>query len=247
LYSIGIGHFGEVFKGILMPEMKEARISEEIAVKSIKIEKNLRMTDCEFLAEQDKMQKNLAEEAHRMTSLVAFHVVQLKGFCLREFPYLLLIDFMKYGDLHTFLIKNKKVPKESLALKLNCGYSARPEKETKVPTRQIRPLNQMALEIADGMLFLENRKLVHRDLAARNCMVSSDFTIKIGDFGLSRIIDNSNYYTAQSPCDRPVRWMSPESLIINKFDSKSDVFSYGIVLWELVTYGATPYPVRHFP
>jgi serine/threonine protein kinase len=96
------------------------------------------------------------------------------------------------------------------------------------------------------MAYLEKMKFVHRDLAARNCMVSADFTVKIGDFGLSRFVDASNYYTLQTQTNLPYRWLAPESLKDCKFSSKSDVFSYGILLWELVTFGEIPYPVRLF-
>jgi Protein tyrosine and serine/threonine kinase len=240
LYLIGKGHFGEVFKGILSPESNEANLSQEIAIKMIKVEKTQGMSDFEFLLVSDKMQKSLAEEAMRMIRISAEHVVQLKGFCVKDEPYLLLMEFMKFGDLHSFLTKNKKVSQQTL----NFGYSPRPEKVVETIKYEIRPTQHMALEIADGMLYLEHLKLVHRDLAARNCMVSNDFTIKVGDFGLTRFIDSSNYYKAQTVCEKPIRWMAPESIaLMNKFSSKSDVFSYGIVLWELVTQGALPYPV----
>ena len=99
----------------------------------------------------------------------------------------------------------------------------------------------MAIQIADGLAFMEKNKFVHRDLAARNCMVTADYTVKIGDFGFSRDIHMSDYYRSGENTTMPVRWMAPECLRDGIFSSQSDVFSYGIVLWETVTYGDQPY------
>jgi serine/threonine protein kinase len=152
------------------------------------------------------------------------------------------MEYMEHGDLKSFLIKNK--PRPPLSTALPSGYSAC---ETAVSVQDkkldIRPLNHMALEIADGMAYLEHNKFVHRDLAARNCMVASNFEIKIGDFGLTRFIDASNYYRTKNS-EIPYKWMPLETLNEDKFSSKSDVWSYGILLWEIVTFGGDPFPVR---
>lgn len=88
----------------------------------------------------------------------------------------------------------------------------------------LREILQMAAEIADGMAYLAHKKFVHRDLAARNCMVAADMTVKIGDFGMTRDIYETDYYRKGGKGMLPVRWMSPESLRDGKFDSKSDVW-----------------------
>lgn len=99
---------------------------------------------------------------------------------------------------------------------------------------------RMAAQIADGMAFLAFNKFIHRDLAARNCMVANDMTVKIGDFGMSRQI-NTDYYRKGNKGDMPIRWMAPESLSEGIFTSQSDVWSYGVVLWEMMTLGEQPY------
>lgn len=99
----------------------------------------------------------------------------------------------------------------------------------------------MAAQIADGMAFLEYNKFIHRDLAARNCMVANDMTVKIGDFGMSRQIYAGDYYRKGNKGEMPIRWMAPESLGEGIFTSQSDVWSYGVVIWEMMTLGEQPY------
>lgn len=99
----------------------------------------------------------------------------------------------------------------------------------------------MAAQIADGMAFLEYNKFIHRDLAARNCMVANDMTVKIGDFGMSRQIYTGDYYRKGNKGEMPIRWMAPESLGEGIFTSQSDVWSYGVVIWEMMTLGLQPY------
>ncbi|XP_036211560.1 insulin-like growth factor 1 receptor isoform X1 [Myotis myotis] len=100
---------------------------------------------------------------------------------------------------------------------------------------------QMAGEIADGMAYLNANKFVHRDLAARNCMVAEDLTVKIGDFGMTRDIYETDYYRKGGKGLLPVRWMSPESLKDGVFTTHSDVWSFGVVLWEIATLAEQPY------
>ncbi len=93
------------------------------------------------------------------------------------------------------------------------------------------------------MDYLSSQKFVHRDLAARNCMLDSDLCVKVADFGLSRDIYERDYYSSDNKkCKLPVKWMSPESLEKGTYNTKTDVWSYGVLVWELMTRGVTPYP-----
>ncbi|CAH1793779.1 unnamed protein product [Owenia fusiformis] len=107
----------------------------------------------------------------------------------------------------------------------------------------VRDLLGYGFQVAKGMAYLEGRKFVHRDLATRNCMLNETGIVKIADFGLSRDIYETEYYKVE---DRgrplPVKWMAIEGLAEGRFTCKSDVWSYGIVLWELMTRGSSPYP-----
>jgi len=114
------------------------------------------------------------------------------------------------------------------------------------PTRDRLQLNelhllQMAANIAAGMLYLSERKFVHRDLATRNCLINEHMAVKIADFGLSHKIYLQDYYKGDENDFIPIRWMPLESILYNKFSLESDVWAYGICLWEVFSFALQPY------
>ncbi|KAG5878068.1 hypothetical protein JTB14_031503 [Gonioctena quinquepunctata] len=147
------------------------------------------------------------------------HVIKLIGVVSKGQPPLVVMELMDRGDLKKFLRRTRD---SSHNLTSNEIY-------------------RIAAEIADGMAYLAAKKFVHRDLAARNCMVAGDRTVKIGDFGMARDIYETDYYRKETKGLLPVRWMAPESLADGVFTSDSDVWSYGIVLWEIATLAEQPY------
>lgn len=163
-----------------------------------------------------------------MKAFDTHHVVRLLGVVSQGQPTLVIMELMANGDLKTYL------------------RSHRPDTESYDPNFEHQPpslkrIMQMAIEIADGMAYLAAKKFVHRDLAARNCMVAEDLTVKIGDFGMTRDIYETDYYRKGTKGLLPVRWMAPESLKDGVFTSSSDVWSYGVVLWEMATLASQPY------
>lgn len=180
----------------------------------------------------DKERLSFLNEASVMKQFDTHHVVRLLGVVSRGQPTLVIMELMSNGDLKGYLRSHRP------------EYENGTDPPPQPPT--LRRILQMAIEIADGMAYLAAKKFVHRDLAARNCMVADDLTVKIGDFGMTRDIYETDYYRKGTKGLLPVRWMSPESLKDGVFTSSSDVFSYGVVLWEMATLASQPYQVRIF-
>ncbi|KAJ6664292.1 hypothetical protein lerEdw1_008511 [Lerista edwardsae] len=212
LQELGQGSFGMVYEGIAKDIVKgEAEI--RVAVKTVNESASLRER-IEFL-----------NEASVMKGFTCHHVVRLLGVVSKGQPTLVIMELMAHGDLKSYL------------------RSLRPEAENNpgCPPPTLREMIQMAAEIADGMAYLNAKKFVHRDLAARNCMVAEDFTVKIGDFGMTRDIYETDYYRKGGKGLLPVRWMAPESLKDGVFTAYSDVWSFGVVLWEISSLAEQPY------
>ncbi|XP_033333112.1 tyrosine-protein kinase transmembrane receptor Ror isoform X1 [Megalopta genalis] len=215
LQELGEGAFGKVYKGELQTGNKcEPPIY--VAVKTLKENAS------------PKTQNDFKREVDLMTDLRHPNIICLLGVILKGEPMCMLFEYMTQGDLHEFLICHS--PRSDVPLNNGSGkILEQPE------------FLHIALQIASGMEYLASHHYVHRDLAARNCLVGDNLTVKISDFGLSRDIYSSDYYRVQSKSLLPVRWMPPESIVYGKFTTESDVWSFGVVLWEIYSYGLQPY------
>jgi fyn-related kinase len=156
------------------------------------------------------------KEVKVMKNLVHPKLVQLYGVCTVGKPMFIVTELMKNGALLDYL---RSAEREDLT---------------------IIDLVDMAAQVAEGMAFLEKNNYIHRDLAARNVLVGEDNIVKVADFGLARAIPDE-MYEAKIGAKLPIKWTAPEALSHNKYTIKSDVWSFGILLTELVTYGAMPY------
>ncbi|XP_046873452.1 tyrosine-protein kinase TXK [Hypomesus transpacificus] len=167
------------------------------------------------------LEEDFIEEAKVMMRMSHPRLVQLYGVSLRQRPLCIVTEFLANGCLLNFLRQ---------------GGGAKEGAE----------LLAMCLDVCEAMKYLEDHKLIHRDLAARNCLVSEKNEVKVSDFGMTRyVLDNQ--YTSSTGSRFPVKWSPPEVLHFNKYSSKSDVWSFGVVMWEVFTQGRTPYEGRTNP
>ncbi|XP_051560277.1 insulin-like growth factor 1 receptor [Myxocyprinus asiaticus] len=209
--ELGQGSFGMVYEGIAKGVVKDEP-ETRVAIKTVNESASLNER-IEFL-----------NEASVMKEFNCHHVVRLLGVVSQGQPTLVIMELMTRGDLKSYLRSLRST-----------------ESTSSLPLPPLKKMIQMAGEIADGMAYLNANKFVHRDLAARNCMVAEDFIVKIGDFGMTRDIYETDYYRKGGKGLLPVRWMSPESLKDGVFTTMSDVWSFGVVLWEIATLAEQPY------
>nr|Q25410.1 RecName: Full=Putative molluscan insulin-related peptide(s) receptor; Contains: RecName: Full=Putative molluscan insulin-related peptide(s) receptor alpha chain; Contains: RecName: Full=Putative molluscan insulin-related peptide(s) receptor beta chain; Flags: Precursor [Lymnaea stagnalis]CAA59353.1 putative receptor for molluscan insulin-related peptide(s) [Lymnaea stagnalis] len=210
--ELGQGSFGMVYEGVAKGIRDDPNEEIPVAVKTV--------NDRASFSDR----REFLKEATTMKEFHCHHVVKLLGVVSTGQPALVIMELMALGDLKNYL------------------RGHRPDEDHPgVMPPHLLDILQMAGEIADGMAYLADKKFVHRDLAARNCMVSEERTVKIGDFGMTRDIYETDYYRKGGKGMLPVRWMAPESLKDGVFTSLSDVWSYGVVMWEMVTLAAQPY------
>ncbi|XP_071809722.1 fibroblast growth factor receptor 4-like [Asterias amurensis] len=217
LEVLGCGNFGQVYKAIAK-DILEVGITTPVAVKILK---KSSVTD---------MEADFKKEITVHETLTAHpNVVSMLGYCIETDPFYLILEFLPGGNLQDFLRKNKLSWKESI--------------EDDLDVEPISPFQLLtfASQIANGMDYLSCVGCIHRDLASRNILLTEELVCKLSDFGLARDVSATEQYEMTSMGLVPVRWLAMECLVDNTYTTMSDVWSFGVLLWEIVTLGAHPY------
>lgn len=174
------------------------------------------------------------------------NIINLLGVCTQPFgsPLFVIVEYAKYGNLRDFLIARRSgLPCEECAsdyLQPDHGFLSVKKCQLSC-ILSLEDLINIGWQVAKGMEFLCLTKCVHRDLAARNILVCENNLVKIADFGMARSVEDSEYYRKTTEGKIPIKWMSPEAVHHRIYSSQSDVWSYGILLWEIMTMGESPF------
>lgn len=215
--TLGEGAFGKVLQADAL-HLKQPGVASIVAVKMLK-EGHTDTEMIDLVSEMDMMK------------VIGRHmnIINLLGVCTQDGPLYVIVEFAEHGNLRDFLRKHRPAS----------GYErANGEK----PPLTEKQLVSFSRQIAKGMEYLGSKKCIHRDLAARNVLVADGYVLKIADFGLARDVHSNDYYRKMGDGRLPVKWMAPEALFHRRYTIQSDVWSFGILLWEIMTLGGTPYP-----
>ncbi|XP_078041064.1 tyrosine kinase receptor Cad96Ca [Augochlora pura] len=209
---LGEGCFGQVWKCEAL-DIDGKSGTTIVAVKTLK----------ENATERERL--DLAQELRVMKNLDPHpNVVRLLGCCTEREPMFVILEYVSGGKLQSFL------------------RASREERNHGGPGLTSRDLTGFVYQIAKGMEYLASKGIIHRDLAARNILIDENRACKVADFGFARDVAANQIYERKSEGRLPIRWMAPESLYDNIFSVKSDIWSFGVLIWEIVTLGSTPYP-----
>ncbi|XP_075063145.1 fibroblast growth factor receptor 1 isoform X5 [Mixophyes fleayi] len=219
---LGEGCFGQVVmaEAIGLDKEKPNRVTK-VAVKMLKSDASEK--DLSDLISEMEMMKMIGKHKN---------IINLLGACTQDGPLYVIVEYASKGNLREYLRARRPpgmeycynpiiAPDELLCFKdlVSCAY-----------------------QVARGMEYLASKKCIHRDLAARNVLVTEDNIMKIADFGLARDIHHIDYYKKTTNGRLPVKWMAPEALFDRIYTHQSDVWSFGVLLWEIFTLGGSPYP-----
>ena len=228
--QLGQGNFGIVFQG-----KAEGIVEGEetiVAVKTLKEESS------------SEALENFVHEAKLMFSFDHPNIIKIHGVCMHDLPYYMIFEYMDKGDLVQFL----RGSASSLQKRFLNPFSLRSRTESTLSNDSAllssTQLIDICRQVSAGMEYLEEQKHIHRDLACRNCLLRSNqtgLTVKIGDFGMSQTLYTKDYYRVNGQAVLPVRWMSPEAVVYGKFSTAGDVWSFGIVMWEVFSFALQPY------
>uniref|UniRef100_A0A8C2HI28 Fibroblast growth factor receptor n=1 Tax=Cyprinus carpio TaxID=7962 RepID=A0A8C2HI28_CYPCA len=188
------------------------------------------------MLKDDATDKDLADLISEMELMKVMdkhkNIINLLGVCTQDGPLYVLVEYASKGSLREYL-RARRPPGMDYTFDV-----------TKVPEEQLtfKDLVSCAYQVARGMEYLASKRCIHRDLAARNVLVTEDNVMKIADFGLARGVHQIDYYKKTTNGRLPVKWMAPEALFDRVYTHQSDVWSFGVLMWEIFTLGGSPYP-----
>ncbi|XP_067414052.1 leukocyte tyrosine kinase receptor [Emydura macquarii macquarii] len=215
LRALGHGAFGEVYEGTVVGIAGDPN-PLQVAIKTLP----------EICSEQDEM--DFLMEALIISKFSHQNIVRCIGVSLQTLPRFILLELMAGGDMKSFLRQNRP-------------------RVNQPSTLMMQDLLNIARDIACGCKYLEENHFIHRDIAARNCLLTCTGigrVAKIGDFGMARDIYRASYYRKGGRAMLPVKWMPPEAFLEGIFTSKTDTWSFGVLLWEIFSLGYMPYPCK---
>uniref|UniRef100_A0A3P9D8K0 Fibroblast growth factor receptor n=2 Tax=Maylandia zebra TaxID=106582 RepID=A0A3P9D8K0_9CICH len=219
---LGEGCFGQVVlaEAIGIDKNKPTRVTK-VAVKMLKADATEK--DLSDLISEMEMMKMIGKHKN---------IINLVGACTQDGPLYVVVEYAAQGNLREYLRARRPVGVEY--------WSS--SRQASLGSLEVRELVSAAYQVARGMAYLASKKCIHRDLAARNVLVTEDSVMKIADFGLARDIHHIDYYKKTTNGRLPVKWMAPEALFDRIYTHQSDVWSFGVLLWEIFTLGGSPYP-----
>uniref|UniRef100_P22182-2 Isoform 2 of Fibroblast growth factor receptor 1 n=1 Tax=Xenopus laevis TaxID=8355 RepID=P22182-2 len=219
---LGEGCFGQVVmaEAIGLDKEKPNKVTK-VAVKMLKSDASEK--DLSDLISEMEMMKMIGKHKN---------IINLLGACTQDGPLYVIVEYTSKGNLREYL-RARRPPAMEYCYNPTC-----------VPDQLLsfKDLVSCAYQVARGMDYLASKKCIHRDLAARNVLVTEDNIMKIADFGLARDIHHIDYYKKTTNGRLPVKWMAPEALFDRIYTHQSDVWSFGVLLWEIFTLGGSPYP-----
>ncbi|XP_068621207.1 uncharacterized protein [Battus philenor] len=219
--KLGMGAFGTVYGGHAL--LSRERGWTAVAVKTLKA----------GATTEEKL--DFLSEAEAMKRFDHKNIVRLLGVVTKTEPVCTVMEFMLYGDLKNYLLARRHLAGAPV------GGDAGGETGGEADEVSARRLTGMARDAARALAYLAQLRYVHRDVAARNCLVSARRVLKLADFGMTRLVFDNDYYRFSRKGMLPVRWMAPESLALGIFSPASDVWAFGVLLYEIVTFGSLPF------